>query len=176
MFEPTSGGGWLVTGHGEATAEILEAIRVGVGKADGPQEMLDAVVARIRPYLEIHRVSIRKIADVMLEIVAVYNEGPTNLGLGVRMSTKASSLPAILTTGRPVFQSLTATKDAFAEQLVMSEGVTSYVTMPLRDRGVIAGLLSFSSRSPTAFVPEDVPFLEEVAAILEARVGSFLSS
>lgn len=157
-----------MSAHEEAPAEILSRISHALEEATGPQQVLEALLAELRACYPLDRAAIRRIDDTMLEIIAVWSTAPTSLGIGTRMSVASSSLPAILTTGRPVVASV-RDPGGFLHELVLSEGIASYVTLPLRVNGVVRGLISFSSGLPDTFKPDELPFLERVAEAVEAH-------
>jgi transcriptional regulator with GAF, ATPase, and Fis domain len=160
--------GATVTGHLEASAEILGGISDELEAVAESQQVLEVVLQHIRLLYPLNRAAIRRVDGAMLEIVAVWSAERTSLGVGTRMSVASSSLPAILTTGRPVIASV-HDPGGFLHELVLSEGIASYVTLPLRMNGVVRGLISFSSGLPDTFKPDDLPFLERVAEAVEAR-------
>lgn len=164
-----------MTAHLEAATEILTRLRDALGHAADAQHVLDVIVSELQPCFPLDRATIRRLDEDMLEIVAIWSAEPTALGIGARMRALSSSLPTIVETGRPVVRTRIGPRKQLLEQVVASEGIASFVTMPLRVAGRIRGLLSFSSRAPDAFSEEDLPFLERVAEIVEVRAAGSLA-
>jgi GAF domain-containing protein len=153
---------------------MLARMRARVEGVGEPQGVVEALLPLLRACFPVDRASIRRIEDSMLEIVAVWSAVPTSLDVGTTMSVMASSLPALVRTGRPVLQPVVAARELLDEVMAI-EGVASYVTLPLRDQSRIVGLLSFSSLTPGAFSSTDLDFLENVAAIVEVQVVQALT-
>lgn len=156
----------------DAAAEAIARLRPAVEAAGSVQQVLDAVVDVVDPSIPLVRAAIRRLDDVMVEVVAVWTRTPTAIGRGTKMSVSATSFPTVLTTGRPVIS--TVGDGRLLDDILRTEGVASYVTLPLRQRGMVAGLLSLSSGSVDAFSDEDLPFLEAIAAAVEGRIAALL--
>jgi putative methionine-R-sulfoxide reductase with GAF domain len=62
------------------------------------------------------------------------------------------------------------------EQVMASEGVASWVTIPLHRLGRIVGLLSLSSLEPDAFAAKDVSFFEQLGLVVEERLVELMLS
>jgi GAF domain-containing protein len=126
----------------------------------------------------INRISVRTRdhATDETEIVGVWTTEPTQLGPGVRMPARATSLAEVELRGGAVLGRGPGNAEPLLDQLIRDEGNRSWVVMPLvRDR-LLAGLLSVSSKHADAFTDADLPFFEALADAIQERILDLASS
>ena len=164
-----------MSSHLDDPAGMLAQISAQVDGLHEPQKVVQALLPLLRACFPLYRASIRRIGDSMLEIVAVWSVAPTSLDVGTKMSVMASSLPTLIRTGKPVLQTRLRPATQLLEGIMATEGIASYVTLPLRDQSRIVGLFSLSSLTPGAFSSTDLDFLERLAAIVESQVTKALA-
>jgi GAF domain-containing protein len=126
-------------------------------------------------YPDLIRLAVRSydIDENTVRIEAVWSAANTVIGPGFTMAATATSMPEVARTGRPVFE-----QDAranYLEDVLRSEGIRSWVSIPLRSGGAVRGMLSLSSRRTSAFRPEDENFLVEAAGVLEGKIFDLLA-
>jgi GAF domain-containing protein len=56
------------------------------------------------------------------------------------------------------------------EALLWEDGIRAYATLPVYERGRLAGLFALSSRDPDAFAGRDLSFLNEYAERISAAL------
>lgn len=154
--------------------ELVSSIRAAVEAAGTLPDALAAVAAELSGGFPIVRLSVRLVvAPDMLAIAGVWTPRETALKAGTRIPARSSSLldPGIR-EGRAVVFSMPE-HESLLEQILRDEGIRSWVTVGLRDdEGELAGLLSFSSDRPAAFIDADVELFEALGAGLEGKLLS----
>lgn len=147
----------LVTRAVEASATIDEAL---------------AAIAEAVARFGLKRVSLRvyDAARDEVEVAGLWSDGPTLIEPGMRMRAAMTSFPELVAGDGPIVSDADKDPATVLDQLVRDEGIVSWISLPLRDRGTIAGILSLSSSSAHAFGPDDVSSLSAVAAAIEERL------
>lgn len=127
------------------------------------------------PYL--WRVSLRRLipSGNQLEIAAVWSALETALTKGVRMSALATSFPEVVRTDRPVIFSVEAGSPQLLEQLLASEGIQSWVSIPLHRGDLVVAVLGLSSLEAGAFDPKDEGFYADLGASVEERLVELMA-
>jgi hypothetical protein len=166
--------------------------RLDVGLIDTSRDILQdaasldaglvALGKRVAPRLDVWRISVRMIdwgrGDVV--IVGVWARAGTVLEVGTRIPVTQTALPELLRTLGPVIQEGEQENPRLLHQVLVNEGMRSWVTIPLHESTMIAGMLALSSLDLRAFVPEDLTFyasmgeqLEDLLLELVRRSGNF---
>jgi GAF domain-containing protein len=145
-----------------------------VSRAATINDVLLRLVTVLQPFVSgLWRLSIRRFLskEGQLELVAVWSASDTRLRPGTRISAGASSMPEVLRLDRPVFSVDTSTERTLLHQVLATEGIASWVSIPLRRGRQVAGLLSVSSIDPDALSPRDVHFFEDIGLAVQGRLG-----
>jgi len=123
------------------------------------------------------RASLRRllIDQRLLEIVGVWSEKQTSLAPGVRMSlVAAGGIPEMLAARRPIHSDDAPTSEVLSG-ILASEGVASWISIPLAEHENIRGVLTLSSSASGAFPNEDDDSYMAVAEVVEPILVPFLT-
>jgi transcriptional regulator with GAF, ATPase, and Fis domain len=130
-------------------------------------QSVEALTAELQPYFPIDRTSVRILdrEGMHLVLVSVWSPSGTNLQVGTRVRAAATSFATMLSERRPVLsiESLGEDPPSLLEQILMHEGLRSWVSCPLEEKHRPVGILSFSSRTEGAFRPRDGHFFRDLA-------------
>src|SRR5205823_5544968 len=157
-----------------SAAAILNALPALVRRDDTINKVLLRLVTALQPYIPgLWRLSVRRFLphEGQLELVAVWSASDTQLRPGTRISAGASSMPEVLKLDRPVFSADASAERTLLQQVLATEGVASWVSIPLRRGRRVVGLLSVSSIQPEAIGPGDVAFFENIGRVVEERLA-----
>jgi hypothetical protein len=79
-------------------------------------------------------------------------------------------MPEVLRLDRPVFSVDASTERTLLQQVLATEGVAAWVSIPLRRGRQVVGLLSVSSIQPEAIRPADVALFADIGKAVERRL------
>jgi len=154
-----------------------DTLKREIQAAVGSARTLDAAARRFAELIRseydgLMRVAIRAYDSESntVRIVGLWSDKDSAIGTGVTTSATATSMPEILRTGRPVFEA--NAQELYLDGVLRSEGIRSWVSIPLKSGRAVKGLLSLSSSRPNAFPREDEPFLAEVGEVVEEHLLS----
>jgi len=157
-----------------SAAAIRNALPGLVLRAHTINDVLLQLVKVLQPQIPgLCRLSVRRFLpqEGQLQLAAVWSASETRLRRGTRISAGASSMPEVLKLDRPVFSAEAASSDlTLLLQVLATEGIRSWVSIPLRRGRQVVGLLSVSSIQPDAIDPTDSGFFEAIGKAVEARV------
>jgi len=160
--------------HAEDRLRKLQAVSDAANGATGLDELVERVLPVVRDAVLAHGASFLLLSDSGEELrirgrVGVEEEagGDTTIPLGAGASGR------IAASGRPLVISELTAEDVVSRALKERR---SYVGVPVRVGGEVAGVLHASSREPGAFGEEDADFLQSIAdslAVTIERTRSF---
>jgi serine phosphatase RsbU (regulator of sigma subunit) len=160
--------------HAEDRLRKLQAVSDAANAATGLDELVERVLPVVRDAVLAHGASFLLLSDNGEELrirgrVGVEEEegGDTMIPLGAGASGR------IAATGRPLVISELTAEDVVSRAL---KDRRSYVGVPVRVGGRVAGVLHASSREPGAFGEDDADFLQSIAdslAVTIERTRSF---
>lgn len=153
-------------------ATLIESSEARTRSAATINEALAGIADVFAAEWDIHRVSCRLLTEDRrhLVVAGVWSAAPGAIAAGVRMSVVASSLPELSAAGSPIVQERPQEDGTLLDAIFVSEGVRSWVSMPLTRAAEIAGVLSMSSQVEGTFRSEDVPFFVELAAAVQEKL------
>jgi GAF domain-containing protein len=152
---------------------IRNALPALVLRAHTINDVLLQLVKVLQPQIPgLWRLSVRRFLpqEGQLQLVAVWSASDTRLRAGTSISAGASSMPEVLKLDRPVFSGEDSEEGTFLLQVLATEGIRSWVSIPLRRGPQTVGLLSVSSMQPDAIDPIDSAFFEAMGKAVEARL------
>ena len=155
---------------GSEGVALLTAMPHIMARAANVHDALQALADSLRPTIpSLWRASVRTVLpeQQQLEIVAVWCAVETQLVPGVRMSLLATSFPEVSKLDRSVLSSERRGDSLLVEQVLASEGVSSWVSIPLHRDGTIVGLLGLSSLDADAFDSSDLGFFDRLGRRVE---------
>src|SRR6266498_2055167 len=117
------------------------------------------------------RASIRMLTDdgAGLQIVAVWGKTSDVIRIGSLLGVGATSFPEVVRTDGPVTSGMV--DETLAGEVLRSEGIRSWIAVPLRDsNGLPVGLLNLSSSEAKAFPNASLAFFEATARELEREI------
>lgn len=156
-----------------STVSLLTALPALVRRAGTAQEALIKLVDTLRPSIpSLWRASILKLlpSEEQLVYVALWSGVESQLEPGVHVSAMATIFPEVKKLDRPVLSSERPDSPLLLVQIVASEGVASWASIPLHRDGHIVGLLSFSSLETNAFDVGDLGFFEQLGKGVEKKL------
>lgn len=161
---------------GSRTAAVASAT-TAVRDAGGVESALRAAVRSLAGEFDILRASIRELLrdGRRMTITALVSARPTALVVGATMSVNAASFPEIVASGRPIVWTPQTGAPQLADDVLLAEGIRSWITIPLHaPDGSVDGLLSFSSERTDGFSDDDDAegFAELGRAVDEVRRAS----
>lgn len=159
---------------GMIPAEGADLLLKDIGAAIDSAPTLSAALAEIAANLgahipAIHRVSVRLLEGEHVRVAGVWSAQPTRIAEGVVLRAIATSLPE-LTPDRPVVIKTAHGGDPALDEVLLSEGIWSWVSIALVHGGVVRGALSMSSGELHAFADDDGAFFRHLGAALEDRL------
>jgi transcriptional regulator with GAF, ATPase, and Fis domain len=155
------------------TVSLLTALPALVRRAGTAQEALIKLVDTLRSSIpSLWRASILKLLPLerQLVYVALWSVVESQLAPGVHVSVVATVFPEVQKLDRPVLSSEHSDSPLLLVQIVASEGVASWASIPLHRDGHIVGLLSFSSLEADAFRAGDLAFFEQLGKGVEKKL------
>ena len=161
----------------EDPAAVLERLPKVVRRAKTVEDVLTELVSLLTSVVPgLWRATIRRFLPMesQLELIAVWSASGTRLQPGARISAVASSMPEVVRLNRAVFSSEESRARTLVEQVLHTEGIRSWVSIPLHSDNKKAGLLSISSVMEDAIDPVDRFFYEEVGNLVERRLEELL--
>jgi signal transduction histidine kinase len=156
---------------------VMERLRENVVGASSLAEMLDLVYESSAELMDCDRVSVAFLEDEN-HLVTFYSKAsyePLLLDKGFAQDIAGSSLDEVLRSGRTrviedLEQYLAEHPQSVSTRLLVSEGVRSSMTCPLRVDERAVGVLFRSSKRPKAFGDKEVALHVTVAGLLSQAV------
>jgi len=152
--------------------EILREIDQAILAAESPIEIAQATLAQIRTILPCRRASIVAYDFEANEgiVLAAHVEGETQMGLGARIG-----LGGLVDGDQNVRMVMVNDIAALPEiqpssQIMLAEGVRSYLFIPLWVQNELIGALNIGSTAVGAFAPEHVELAQQVANSLAIAI------
>jgi hypothetical protein len=154
-------------------AAVIKAVEKATGAARSVDDVLVGVVEVLGASYDLCRVSLRAPlpGGTEVEVLAVWSRRPSDLGAGVRMPMRATSMASIIATGRTQVGTDVQAADGLLHELLVAEGIRSYVAVPLGDVAAGAPVLNLSSSRADAFSDADVPLVDAVGAVVAQRLA-----
>ncbi len=155
----------------ELTALINEAVTL--------EQVMDHLYENFRPILPYDRIGLALLDQDRVVLKAVWSRGeipPVGIDRGYEVPLAGSSLEQVLQSGSPrLIQDL----DLYLEEhpgsestrRILSEGIRSNLTCPLKALGEPVGFLFFSSVQPGTYEAVHAAFLEKIAPHLALIIG-----
>lgn len=153
-------------------AGLIDTARAILQDAVTLDAALLALGRTVAPRLDVWRISVRMIDWQAHEvvIVGVWARAGTVLDVGTRFPATQTALPEMLRTLQPVIHEGDEEAPILLHQILASEGMRSWVTIPLHESRAIAGILALSSIDLGAFRHEDRPFYTAFGEAVEGLV------
>ena len=162
---------------GSVSAALLTSLPQLLRPAESPQVAVERIAAAVRKSAipSLWRVSLRRLLleEDSAEIVAVWSAAPTALEPGVRMSLVATGIPELLAARRPTFRNEND-DNRMLDGILSSEGVASWVTIPLSKQEMLRAVLTLSSFEPEGVMVEDREFYASLGQAVEERLVALL--
>jgi len=160
--------------HYARRLEVLREIDQAILAAQSPEEIARAALARIRQLVPCQRASVALFdfqADVGA-VLAVHVNGETRIGAGTRVSLGEFGSVERLRQGQVgvVEDVLTRPQRTPLEEMLLAEGVRSYINVPLVVHGKLIGSLNVGADRPNAFSPAHMEVVREVADQLAVAI------
>jgi PAS domain S-box-containing protein len=153
--------------------EILAAIDRAILAARSPTMIADAAVRAIGQLFPAIRVSLSVFDHErnVGEVIAVWSQQPSGIAVGYRFSLDDDKA-ALTREGRPdIVADITAvTAPSGIDDMLASQGVRSYMRIPLRTQLGVVGSLNISFDAVATFTDEDPSIAQEVADRLAVAI------
>jgi len=104
-----------------------------------------------------------------MRLVEVWSEQPTTIEAGIIVRTSATSFPELQRKPKALIRSMAHT-DMPLDDVLRREGIWSWVSIPVRERGKPCAMLSLSSDDPNEFEVGDSAFFTALGAAVEGRL------
>jgi hypothetical protein len=151
---------------------ILRAASGAVASARSVEAALDGLVTALRPHFPISRVSLRVLDPVedRLEIRGIWSDAETAVGVGVSIPIASTSFQEVERAGRSVIGRAGSFEEPapLLDQVLIDEGLRSWVVIPLRRDRTTLGALTVSSRDAGAFSDADLPFFDDLGIVVQS--------
>ncbi|HEX7707237.1 MAG TPA: diguanylate cyclase [Thermoanaerobaculia bacterium] len=156
-------------------AKLTEIINAAVTLED----VLDHLYENLREIVPYDRIGLALLDEDRIVLRAVWSRGErtaTGIEQGYEAPVAGSSLAPLLDTGTPrVIDDLEAYlaehPDSESTRRILSEGIRSSLTCPLRALGRPVGFIFFSSFEPNTYKAAHVDFLSQIAGHLSLIIG-----
>lgn len=153
--------------------QTLHEIDRAILQAVSPQAIANAAILRLQQLVNCQRISIALFdhdADQAL-VLAVYDEGSSNLKPGVLFALRANVTEVVLRGEARIIEDMRAiARPTSTEVQLLARGVLSYVSVPLVSRDGIIGCLNLGAGTPLAFSPWHVDIAFEVSNSLAIAI------
>ena len=160
--------------------EVLRAIDQAILAAQTPEAIAHAALGHMRQLTPCQRASVVEFNHNASEatMLAIHVNGETRVGAGARLPAESFGVSKELRQGKvrsvEDIQSLAQPLPPLTQTL-QSEGVRSYINVPLVSQSELIGTLNLGANNPNAFTPEHIEIAREVAdqlavAIRQARL------
>ena len=150
--------------------KILRQIDNAILVAQSPEEIAKATLEYIREIVPCVRASvvIFDLETYKATVLAVHCNGETSLGKGACVSLEVFGKIEELQQGKihTAEDIQTLSQPEPAVRALQSDGIRSYINVPLVSRGELIGLLNLGSDRPGTFAPEYVEIAREVTGLL----------
>lgn len=151
----------------EKLAELTERVNQAMHVA----EVLDHLYESLRELIPYDRIGLALLDEERLVLRAVWSRAErssTGIPVGYAAEVKTSSLGRVLEHGEPriigdLVEYLEEHPDSESTRRIVSEGVRSSLTVPLRVRGQAVGSLFFSSYAPHKYDESHIRFINQIA-------------
>ena len=151
--------------------QTLHDIHLDILGSRSPQQIAQATIRHIRSLIPCRRVSVA-VLDVPQStgtIIALHHEGPTNLRAGATVPLDAFGALNDLKAG--VVRNITSLAPGSGVlETLRSEGVRSFINVPLLAEGNLIGVLNVCSAEEHAFGPAAIEIAQEVASSLAVAI------
>jgi len=145
----------------------LREIDRAILAARSPEEIAQAALARIRRLVPCQRASVTLFDFQAREgvVLAVHTNGETRIEPGDRVPLGEFGPAVPIREGKVyvIEDLLTLPQREQIEEVLLSEGLRSFINVPLIVRGETIGSLNVGASQPRAFSPEHVEVVQEVA-------------
>jgi formate hydrogenlyase transcriptional activator len=147
--------------------QVLQDIHLDILGSRSPHQIAQATIRHIRSLISCSRVSVAalELARGTGTLIALHHDGPTNLHEGAVVPIESFGLVDDLRAGAVRSVASLAPGTGVLETL-RSEGVRSFVNVPLIADGSLIGVLNISSAEEQAFGPDAIEIAREVASTL----------
>ncbi|MHB1380744.1 MAG: GGDEF domain-containing protein, partial [Thermoleophilia bacterium] len=155
--------------------EMLAAANRDLGTGGGIDHVYGSFVNYARRLVEYDRVCLMILnADRSeFEIVAAETlASRTWLGQGIRLPFEALPYGPVINDRRPLVRSTISGEDFPADKLLLEEGISSEVVIPLAAEGRVLGILSLGSFQPNAFTRDDAAILQPMTRQLSMIIDN----
>ena len=163
------------------TAELakLAELTEQINRAVTLEEVLEHLYVSLAAVIPYDRIGLALLSEDRVELRAVWSRGraeTVGIGKGYQSSLAGSSLEKVLESGEPrvipdLVAYLEAHPDSESTRRILSEGVRSSMTCPLRAMGRPVGFLFFSSFTPGTYDERHVRFMVQIAGHLSLVIG-----
>jgi len=159
--------------------ESLREIDLAILAAESPQATAQAALQRMRALIPCRWASVVLFDSQarVATLLATHANGETRVGTGTRLSLEEYSMAEEVRSGKVqlVQDTLAPPRPLPMDLRLQSEGVRSFLSVPLMVRGELIGAVNLGADRPGTFTPEHVDIAREVAdqlaiAIQQARL------
>lgn len=155
--------------------QTLREIDQAILAAQSPEEIAQTALCHLRKLVPCARASValfdRKAQEA--QVLAIAREGETRVDVGKRISIERPSwIQDTLGAGqvRAVADLRERKAPTSLERTLLTEGIYSYVNVPLLVQGQLIGSLNLGAEYPNAFSPEHIDIAREVAGSLAVAI------
>jgi len=156
-----------------ARLKTLTDIDRAILAARSPEEIAQAALSHIQQLVPCQRASVVTFDVEAQEVVllAVYLDGETRLGAGVRVPLEPSELTELMQHKVHVIEDIVALPyPSSTHQVLQAEGMRSYLNVSLVSQSELIGCLNMGADVPGAFTPEHISIAREVADHLAVAI------
>jgi PAS domain S-box-containing protein len=154
--------------------EVLREIDQAILAAQSPEEIAKATLTRIRQLVRCQRASVAvfDLSTGEATVLAVHADRETRAGPGTVFSIEGFEATEKLLQGKVhVTQDLASVpQPSTFSQILLQEGVHSYISVPLLTQGQLIGTLNLAATASGAFSREEVDVAREVAIPLAVAI------
>jgi hypothetical protein len=141
------------------------------------QEVYDAFAKRVKELISYDRISIA-IYDEEKDAIKMHlvrTRGKSKIPEGSWRPREGSVIGHVIDTGKPfIRKDVLVDKEFMEDDVIVPEGLRSYVVMPLFSRGKVTGTFNLGSSRPGTYTEQDLELLEDLSIQLAIAVENSL--
>jgi signal transduction histidine kinase len=153
--------------------EVISKLDRVISSSLDIHEVYDAFVEGVKGLVDYDRISVALYDEENDAIIMhlVRPKGGSKLQEGSKRPMKGTVIEHVINTGRPFIRRDTQREKEFQEdELFLSEGLRSYIVVPLFLKGRVIGTFNLSSRKPNAYSEEELKILEDLCIQLAIAI------
>lgn len=153
--------------------EVISKLDRVISSSLDIHEVYDAFVEGVKGLVDYDRISVAlydEENDAIIMHLVRPKEG-SKLQEGSKRPMKGTVIEHVINTGRPFIRRDTQREKEFQEdELFLSEGLRSYIVVPLFLKGRVIGTFNLCSRKPNAYSEEELKILEDLCIQLAIAI------